>query len=142
MNRTFNRILHKILSWICTPILIFYLERIKQIHLGIVYLFIIVSFIHTFAHVINGYNFITYYDNDYEDVNWAHSKNDSIGRLLFGTLTGFSGIAMITILIVMWGFSTKSMRTRFYNVFLYVHHLFLLFLFFLYLHPIRYCSFV
>lgn len=57
-------------------------------------------------------------------------------RLLFATPTGFSGIIMLACLIIIWIFSTRQMRDFFYNSFLGVHHLFLLFYVMMYYHPL------
>ena len=57
-------------------------------------------------------------------------------RLLFFTPTGFSGIIMLACLIIIWIFSTRQMRNFFYNSFLGVHHLFLLFYVMMFYHPL------
>ena len=57
-------------------------------------------------------------------------------RLLFATPTGFSGIIMLACLIIIWIFATRQMRNFFYNSFLGVHHLFLLFYVMMYYHPL------
>lgn len=44
---------------------------------------------------------------------------------------------MLACLLVIWTFSTRQMRTFFYNSFLGVHHLFILFICMMYYHPVR-----
>lgn len=32
--------------------------------------------IHSVAHIINGYNFVQYYDEEHLEINWAQDKDD------------------------------------------------------------------
>lgn len=57
---------------------------------------------------------------------------------MFLTPVGFSGWTMMACLVIIWTFSTRQMREYFYNSFLGVHHLFLLFFVMMYYHPVRY----
>lgn len=45
---------------------------------------------------------------------------------------------MMALLVIIWTFSTRQMREYFYNSFLGVHHLFLVFFIMMYYHPVRY----
>ncbi|KAJ6633618.1 NADPH oxidase 4 [Pseudolycoriella hygida] len=135
--RTFNKIVHGILRKISTLCLTFYLEKIKIIHMTLSIGLVLVSVIHSVAHVINAKNFVQYYDWQHHDINWASGTNDSYFRLIFATPTGFSGCIMLFALIVMWITSTRPIRHYYYNCYLASHHLFMLIIFvMLYFHSI------
>lgn len=57
---------------------------------------------------------------------------------MFLTPVSFSGWTMLACLVIIWTFTTRQMRQYFYNSFLGVHHLFLLFFIMMYYHPVRY----
>lgn len=68
----------------------------------------------------------------------SRACNQNVFRLMFLTPVGFSGWTMMALLVIIWTFSTRQMREYFYNSFLGVHHLFLVFFIMMYYHPVRY----
>ncbi|CAO1437791.1 unnamed protein product [Diamesa tonsa] len=134
--KTFNKLVHKILSKLSVQLLAYYLEKLKIIHLCLAVTLVFTAVIHSLAHFWNIINFIGNYDSRFQEINWAKDETDNMFRLLFATPTGFSGIIMLACLIIMWIFSTRQMRNFFYNSFLGVHHLFLLFYVMMYYHPL------
>ncbi|XP_055545165.1 NADPH oxidase 4-like [Wyeomyia smithii] len=134
--RTLNVLLNTIFGRWSVQILVFYLEKIKALHMTLGVGLIIIGSIHTLAHMSNIYHYIEHYDSKLKAINWATGTDDSILRLLLATPTGFSGCVMLGALFVIAYFSRRHMRERFYNSFLTSHHLFLLFYGMMFYHPL------
>ncbi|XP_055643570.1 NADPH oxidase 4-like [Toxorhynchites rutilus septentrionalis] len=136
MCRSLNNLFNALFGKSSIQILVFYLEKIKVLHIYFGVGLISVGLIHTLAHVVNIHNFIENYDERFATINWAVDENDSMLRLLFLTPTGFSGCAMMATLFVILHFSRHQMRDSFYNIFFRIHHLFLLFYCMMLYHPL------
>lgn len=94
--KTFNKLVHKILSKLSVQLLAYYLEKLKIIHLCLavtlvftagkyqlkhilittVNLRFILLVIHSLAHFWNIINFIGNYDSEYQEINWAKDETD------------------------------------------------------------------
>ncbi|XP_058822387.1 NADPH oxidase 4-like isoform X2 [Topomyia yanbarensis] len=136
MCRSFNVLMNALFGRYSIRVLVFYLEKVKVLHIMLGVGLIIVGMIHTLAHIVNIYNFIEHYDERFSSINWASGKHDSVLRLLIATPTGFSGCVMLVTLFVIAYFSSRQMRDRFYNSFLTSHHLFLIFYGMMFYHPL------
>ncbi|KAL1375945.1 hypothetical protein pipiens_017182 [Culex pipiens pipiens] len=136
MCRSLNVALNGAFGRWSVRVLVFYLEKIKVLHLALGAGLIIVGVIHSIAHFVNIHNFIENYDEKYDSINWASGQDDSRLRLLLATPTGFSGCVMLTTLLAIAYFSSRQMRDRFYNSFFAAHHLFLLFYGMMFYHPL------
>ncbi|XP_001859059.2 NADPH oxidase 4 [Culex quinquefasciatus] len=136
MCRSLNVALNGAFGRWSVRVLVFYLEKIKVLHLALGVGLIIVGVIHSIAHFVNIHNFIENYDEKYDSINWASGQDDSRLRLLLATPTGFSGCVMLTTLLAIAYFSSRQMRDRFYNSFFAAHHLFLLFYGMMFYHPL------
>ncbi|XP_053670003.1 NADPH oxidase 4-like [Anopheles nili] len=134
--KSFNLLLHKSFGRWSMRFLIYYLQRVKVLHLILGYSLLIVATIHSVAHFVNIINFISNYDERYREINWASGPDDNILRLLFATPTGFSGCIMMLALLAIAYLARRSNRDRFYNTFLTSHHLFLVFYGMMFYHPL------
>lgn len=136
VSRSFNFLLNALFGRCSIRVLVFYLEKIKVLHLTLGVGLIIVGVIHSLAHLVNIINFVDNYDVKFDEINWASGKDDSKIRLLVATPTGFSGCVMLATLFIIAHFSSRQMRDRFYNSFLASHHLFLVFYGMMFYHPL------
>ncbi|XP_021707161.1 NADPH oxidase 4 isoform X3 [Aedes aegypti] len=136
VSRSFNVLLNALFGRWSIRALVFYLEKIKVLHLFLGTGLIIVGVIHSIAHFINIVNFVDNYDAQFDAINWATGMDDSKLRLLVATPTGFSGCVMLVTLFAIAYFSSRQMRDRFYNSFLASHHLFLVFYGMMFYHPL------
>nr|XP_045614479.1 uncharacterized protein LOC123768153 isoform X2 [Procambarus clarkii] len=106
----------------------------KTTHLVVAATVVISAVVHTGAHLSNAVNFSRYYSSHYPDLNLATYRGESPLRVFVAT--GITGAAMMIILAVLVITSTRWARRRNYDVFFYTHHLGLLFLLLLIIHPI------
>ncbi|XP_044730022.1 NADPH oxidase 4-like [Chrysoperla carnea] len=136
MCRSINTLTHTTLSLISKKILIVYLSKIKSFHITFATTILIASVIHTLGHIVNACNFSKYYDELYEDINWAEYKNQNPMVLVFKTIPGSTGVLMCIILILLTMTSLRCFRQFHYNVFWYTHNLSIIFLLLLFLHPL------
>ncbi|XP_062565366.1 NADPH oxidase 4-like isoform X1 [Armigeres subalbatus] len=134
--RTFNVLLNTLFGRWSIRALVLYLEKIKVLHITLGAGLIIVSVIHSIAHIINIINFVDNYDDKFADINWASGRNDSKLRLLVATPTGFSGCVMLVSLFAIAYCSRRPLRDRCYNSFRAAHHLFLVFYGMMFYHPL------
>ncbi|XP_058451459.1 NADPH oxidase 4-like [Malaya genurostris] len=136
MCRTFNLFMNSLFARCSIRALVFYLEKVKAVHIALGAFLIIVGMIHTLTHLANIINFIEHYNERFPTINWAVSKRDSVFRLLIATPTGFSGCVMMIALFAIAYFSSRQMRDRFYNNFITSHHLFIVFYGMMFYHPL------
>lgn len=96
--KTFNKLVHKILSKLSVQLLAYYLEKLKIIHLCLAVTLVFTageyqlkntlitklfnlrlfsaSVIHSLAHFWNIINFIGNYDSRFQEINWAKDETD------------------------------------------------------------------
>ncbi|KXJ72671.1 hypothetical protein RP20_CCG017460 [Aedes albopictus] len=77
VSRSFNVLLNALFGRWSIRVLVFYLEKIKVLHLFFGVGLIIVGVIHTIAHFINIVNFVDNYDAKFDAINWASGKDDA-----------------------------------------------------------------
>ena len=135
MSRSFLALLRRI-PLICR---IFPFDHHVQFHRITGYLIVVLSLMHTGAHVFG--NFITLSTpRTFSNPNNSFTHNFNGGQpmpywqLLFATIPGATGLGMLLVLGCILGTSFKAVRTRNYELFFYVHHLFFVFVMLLLVH--------
>nr|XP_053650092.1 NADPH oxidase 4-like isoform X2 [Cherax quadricarinatus] len=108
----------------------------KTTHLLLAATVVVSAVVHTGAHLSNAVNFSRHYSSRYPDLNVANYRGESPLRIFVATVPGVTGVAMMVILAVLGVTSTRWARKRNYDVFFYTHHLGLIFLLLLVIHPI------
>ncbi|XP_042230994.1 NADPH oxidase 4-like [Homarus americanus] len=108
----------------------------KSTHLLVAATLVISTVVHTGAHISNAVNFSRHYSSLYPDLNVATYRGESPLWIFVTTVPGVTGVLMIVVLAVLVVTSTRWARRRNYDIFFYTHHLGLLFLLLLIIHPI------
>ncbi|GLV38679.1 Dual oxidase [Carabus blaptoides fortunei] len=133
--RSLHTMLHGCLAKISSRLLAAWLSKVKIMHTVCATTLIIFSLIHTGAHIMNAIYFSKHYTDLYPDINLARYKGEN-PALLICTWTGYSGIGMLILLLLMTVTSVTKFRTKHFNTFYITHHLFVLYLLLLLTHPI------
>ncbi|XP_064111485.1 NADPH oxidase 4-like [Macrobrachium nipponense] len=103
-------------------------QTAKSVHTLIAVTVIISSALHTVSR---------YYCKQYPEINLAAYRGQNPFYLFVATVPGITGIAMTAVLLALAFTSTQWARSKNYNAFFYTHHLGLLFLVLLLIHPLR-----
>ncbi|XP_070568165.1 NADPH oxidase 4-like [Ptychodera flava] len=104
-----------------------YIDQAKQIHVVCAILVCLAAVIHTGAHIVNVVNSSQHYNKDFPEINIASCQNENPTKVLFCSVAGTTGFLMIIILCAIFTSSTRAVRTASYEVFWYIHHLFIVF---------------
>lgn len=97
---------------------------------------IITSIVHSLAHLVNACNFSSYYSHDFVDINMARYPGEDPLLMILRTVPGWTGLAMVCLLVFLSVASLKCVRRSCYDLFWYSHHLLLLFLVLAIFHPL------
>ncbi|XP_068081061.1 NADPH oxidase 4 isoform X2 [Anabrus simplex] len=133
--RSVSCALHHILGRLSRSALTFWLERTKVIHMACAVTIVIAS-VHTIAHVINAINFSRYYDHEHLELNWAKYEGQNPVEMIFSSVAGLTGVAMVLVLTLLASTSLRCVRRAHYQLFWATHFLFLPFLLLLLCHPL------
>ncbi|XP_029207087.2 NADPH oxidase 4-like isoform X2 [Acropora millepora] len=95
---------------------------------------IVATAIHIGSHLVNAVRFSTNYSSNFTDLNFASCYKQDPLILIFTSVPGLTGTAMVLILLAMIVTSTTAVRQASYEVFWYTHHLFVVFFLLLFVH--------
>lgn len=111
-------------------------DRGVKLHVMFAATIIITSIVHSLAHLVNACNFSSYYSHDYVDINMARYPGEDPLLMILRTVPGWTGLAMVCLLLFLSVASLKCIRRSCYDLFWYSHHLLLLFLVLAIFHPL------
>ncbi|XP_060570439.1 NADPH oxidase 4-like [Ruditapes philippinarum] len=98
----------------------------KSFHIFIGYVILLTTGVHVAAHVVNINSFCENFHEEFLEVN-PFSYKPKIYSIVFGTVTGVTGILMTLILLMIFLTSLKVVRRRCFNTFWYSHRIFVVF---------------
>ncbi|XP_075970058.1 NADPH oxidase 4-like [Anticarsia gemmatalis] len=130
-----NQLLYRVLSRLWPGLFFFWLEKAKSFHMTVAVTLLIFAVVHSISHCVNLWNFSRGYDDLHPEINFATYRNENPLRLLLSP-AGVTGVTLLIITLCMGLTSTRVVRRRVYNAFWYTHHLYLLFIVMLIIHPL------
>ncbi|XP_043927759.1 NADPH oxidase 4 [Protopterus annectens] len=104
-----------------------FLDKSKTFHVTCGLTIICFSVVHVAGHIVNALNFSENYSEDFPVLNAARYRGEDPRMYFFTTVPGITGVLMVLILFLIYSSSTQSMRRSNYDVFWYVHSLYIVF---------------
>ncbi|XP_076062208.1 NADPH oxidase 4-like isoform X2 [Oratosquilla oratoria] len=111
-------------------------DSAKTTHLIIAATIGIASVVHTASHMANAYNFSRHFSHRYPALNMLRSPGQNPLWMMLSSVPGITGVLMLLILVTIFTTSLRCTRMRNYDAFWYTHHLSLIFLLLLAVHPL------
>ncbi|XP_054708891.1 NADPH oxidase 4-like isoform X2 [Uloborus diversus] len=112
-----------------------WIDASKKFHIICAFTILFAGYFHTIAHVVNAFNFSSHYNKNFRDINAANFQGEDPLNLITGSVPGITGILMVIILFILTAAAVRPMRNISYDLFLITHHLFIIFLILLLIHP-------